>query len=129
LQELAARSAVPVELSVPPQRWPPAFEAAIYFTCSEALTNIAKHAHASRVRLHIASTDARLRVEITDDGAGGADPATGSGLRGLADRIEALGGHITITSPPGHGTRLLAELPLPDRPATSGELPRGPRRP
>jgi signal transduction histidine kinase len=113
LQELAARSLVPVQLAVPAQRWPPALEAAIYFICSEALANIAKYAQASQVQLHVTSNGTRLRAEITDDGVGGADPATGSGLRGLADRIEALGGHLTITSPPGHGTRLTADLPLP----------------
>jgi signal transduction histidine kinase len=113
LQELAARSPVPVQVDVPAQRWPPAVEAAIYFICSEALTNVAKYARASHVQLHITSTETRLRAEITDDGTGGADPAAGSGLRGLADRAEALGGHLTITSPPSHGTRLTADLPLP----------------
>ena len=123
LLDLAARSAVPVQLAVPTQRWPPALEAAVYFTCSEALTNVAKYAHATRVQLHITGTDSQLRVEITDDGVGGADPTEGSGLRGLADRIEALGGHLAITSPPGRGTHLTAELPVPDRPTTSGTLP------
>ena len=113
MQDLAARSPVPVQVTVPAHRWPPALEAAVYFTCSEALTNVAKYAQASQVQLHVTSTDTQLRVEITDDGTGGADPANGSGLRGLADRIEALGGHLTITSPPGHGTRLTADLPLP----------------
>ena len=116
LEELAARSPVPVQLDVPAQRWPAAIEAAVYFTCSEALTNVAKYAHASHVGLRITNTDAQLRVEITDDGAGGADPAAGTGLRGLADRAEALGGHLTITSPPGHGTRVTADLPLPGTP-------------
>ena len=113
LAELAARSPVPVQLAVPEQRWPPALEAAIYFICSEALTNVAKYSQATHVQLHITSTETRLRAEITDDGAGGADPAAGSGLRGLADRAEALGGHLTIASPPGQGTRLTADLPLP----------------
>jgi signal transduction histidine kinase len=119
LQELAARSPVPVHLDVPAQRWPPALEAAAYFICSEALTNAAKYAHATHVQLSITSTETQLRAEIVDDGAGGADQTNGSGLRGLADRAEALGGHLTITSPPGHGTRLTAELPMPDRPAIS----------
>ena len=114
LQELAARSPVPVRLAVPAQRWQPSVEAAVYFTCSEALTNVAKYAGASQVELHIASTDTALRVEISDDGCGGADPAMGSGLRGLTDRVEALGGQITISSPIGRGTRLTAEIPLPE---------------
>jgi signal transduction histidine kinase len=123
LQELATRSPVPVHVDVPTQRWPPAVEAAVYFICAEALTNVAKHARASHVQLQVANTDAQLRVEIVDDGAGGADSVTGSGLRGLADRAEALGGHVTITSPPGQGTHLTAELPLPDPLATPGKLP------
>jgi signal transduction histidine kinase len=123
LQELAARSPVPVHLVVPEQRGPPALESAVYFICAEALTNVAKHARASHVQLQVISTDTQLRVEITDDGTGGADSATGSGLRGLADRAEALGGRLTITSRPGQGTRLIAELPLPDPLATPGKLP------
>lgn len=125
LQELVGRSPIPVQLAVPAQRWPPALEAAIYFICAEALTNVAKYAHASQVQLHITSTETRLRAEITDDGAGGADPAAGSGLRGLADRAEALGGHLTVTSQPGHGTRITADLPLPG-PLPAGMPQRGP---
>jgi signal transduction histidine kinase len=113
LAELAARSPVPVQLTVPAQRWPSGLEAAVYFICSEALANVAKYAQATHVQLQITSTETQLRAEITDDGAGGADPAAGSGLRGLADRAEALGGHITITSPPGRGTHITADLPLP----------------
>jgi signal transduction histidine kinase len=113
LQELAERSAVPVLLAVPARRWPPSIEAAIYFTCSEALTNVAKYAHASQVKLNIASTDTAIRVEVCDDGCGGADPAKGSGLRGLTDRVQALGGQIVIGSTIGKGTRLYAEIPLP----------------
>ena len=108
---------------MPGQRWPPTLEAAVYFICAEALTNVAKHARASHVQLQVISTDTQLRVEITDDGTGGADSATGSGLRGLADRAEALGGRLTITSRPGQGTRLIAELPLPDPLAPPGKLP------
>ena len=83
-----------------------------YFVCAEALTNIAKHAAAARVTVAVTASDGRLRVEIADDGVGGADPAHGSGLRGLADRVETLGGTLRVESTPGHGTRLAAEIPL-----------------
>jgi signal transduction histidine kinase len=116
LSELAARSPVAVELTVPSERWPPAVEAAAYFICSEALTNIAKHANASSVQIQIADTEADLRIKVADDGVGGADPATGSGLRGLQDRAEALGGSVAISSPRGQGTRLAADIPLGTRP-------------
>ena len=125
LQELAARSPAPVELTIPPRRWPTATEAAAYFLCSEALANTAKYAQASHVSVLITSNDDALRVEIADDGTGGADAAGGSGLRGLADRVEALGGRLTIVSPPGQGTRLTAELPLstPGQPASADPAP------
>ena len=125
LQELAARSPAPVELTIPPRRWPTTTEAAAYFLCSEALANTAKYAQASHVSVLITSNDDALRVEIADDGTGGADAAGGSGLRGLADRVEALGGRLTIISPPGQGTRLRAELPLstPGQPASADPAP------
>ena len=112
LEALAARSPVPVELDVAPGRLGPEAEAAAYFLCSEALTNVAKYASASRVAIRIAQTDGRLEVEIADDGVGGADPARGSGLRGLKDRVEALGGTLRVDSAPGEGTRLDAAIPL-----------------
>jgi signal transduction histidine kinase len=83
-----------------------------YFVCAEALANVAKHAAAARVTVAVTSSDGRLRVEIADDGVGGADPAYGSGLRGLADRVETLGGTLRVQSTPGRGTRLAAEIPL-----------------
>ena len=86
--------------------------AAAYFVCAEALTNAAKHAAASRVTVAVTAGDGQLRVEIEDDGVGGADPGRGSGLRGLADRVETLGGTLQVESVPGHGTRLAAEIPL-----------------
>ncbi|MGA8720464.1 MAG: ATP-binding protein, partial [Solirubrobacteraceae bacterium] len=116
LTELAARSPVPVKLTSAQQRWPTAVEAAAYFICSEALANIAKYAHATNVHIKITHTQTELRVEVTDDGIGGANPTAGSGLRGLADRAEALGGHLTIASPAEHGTSVTAQLPLPDTP-------------
>lgn len=112
IAELAERSPVPVDVSARPGRWPGAVEAAAYFVCSEALTNVAKYARASQVSILLEETDDRLSVRVVDDGVGGADPSAGSGLRGLVDRIEALGGHLRVDSPPGGGTRVTAEVPL-----------------
>ena len=112
LAELAARSPVPVKLSAPEFPLAPATEVAVYFMCSEALANVAKHARASRVTVLVEPRDDRLFVEIADDGVGGADPEGGSGLRGLVDRVEALGGQLKVDSAPGRGTCVLAELPL-----------------
>jgi signal transduction histidine kinase len=111
VRELAGRSPITVEVAVPASRFPPAVEAAAYFVCAESLTNVAKHAAASQVHLSITQEDGRLRVAIADDGIGGADPARSSGLRGLADRVETLGGSFAVESPPGGGTRVMAELP------------------
>ena len=93
------------------RRGPEAVEAAAYFVCAEALANVAKYAQASRVSVHVAHHDSRLEVAVSDDGVGGADPNLGSGLRGLADRVEALGGRLSVESPRGAGTRLVAEIP------------------
>jgi signal transduction histidine kinase len=112
LKSLARRSSLPVELDVRTGRLPERIEVAAYFVVAETLTNAAKHAGASVV--HIGATqDARaLRVTVADDGAGGADPARGSGLVGLQDRVGALGGTISFSSPPGGGTTVRAVLPL-----------------
>ena len=110
--------------AVLPDRLPAFLEAAVYFTCSEALANVAKHAHASAVTIEVARADRTLRVVIADDGAGGADLARGSGLQGLKDRAEALGGRLTMTSPAGAGTTIQVLIPW-----TSTALavrPRGP---
>lgn len=113
LDALASRSPVPVELWVElPERVSAEVERAAYFVCSEGLANVAKYADASRARVTAASVAARLRVEVADDGRGGADPGGGTGLRGLADRVEVLGGALTVDSRPGAGTRVVAELPL-----------------
>jgi signal transduction histidine kinase len=112
LASFAQSSPVPVELTVPAERLPGEVKAAAYFVCSEALANAAKYASASRVVVRVAANDRAALVEIADDGVGGADPAQGSGLRGLADRVEALGGQLRLESPPGVGTRLSAEIPL-----------------
>jgi signal transduction histidine kinase len=111
LKTLARQSAVPVELVVRAEtRAPAAVEVAAYYVVSEALTNTAKHAHASLVRVAVAVGDGVLDISISDDGSGGADPANGSGLIGLADRVDALGGTIEIVSPVGEGTRMLVQL-------------------
>jgi signal transduction histidine kinase len=112
LSYLAERAPFPVDVTVPQERFPPAVEAAIYFVCSETLANTTKHAKASRVTIRITRTAGRLTVEVSDDGIGGADFSAGSGLRGLGDRVEALGGHLRLESPVGIGTRILAEIPF-----------------
>src|SRR6266511_1760887 len=111
LTEVAERSTVSVQLVVSSPSLPPSVEAAVYFVCSEALANVGKYASASRVVVSVTTIDGRVVVDVQDDGVGGADINRGSGLRGLADRIEALGGSIRLDSPPGQGTRLTAEIP------------------
>jgi signal transduction histidine kinase len=113
LKALARRSAVPVELDLRAGgRLPEQVEVATYYTVSEALANAAKHARASAVHIELDTPGTIVRLAIRDDGIGGADPARGSGLVGLSDRIEALGGTLEITSPPGGGTTLLIEIPV-----------------
>ncbi len=113
LQTLARRSAVPVELAVRAEtRLPEPVEVAAYYIVSEALTNTAKHAGASAVHVAVEARDGILRLSIRDDGRGGADPTRGSGLIGLTDRVDALGGTIEMTSPVGDGTSLLITLPI-----------------
>jgi signal transduction histidine kinase len=112
LQELAYVAPVSVEFAVAlKERLPEAVEAAGYYVVAEALANVAKYASATAVSVRVGRLNGRLRVEVTDDGVGGADPARGSGLRGLADRVEALGGAFAFESQPGEGTRLQAEIP------------------
>jgi signal transduction histidine kinase len=111
ISALAARSPVPVGVDVTAGRLPGPVESAAYFVVAEALTNAAKHARAAEIGVRIARHRDLLIVEVIDDGAGGADPARGSGLRGLADRVAAVDGHLTITSPPGGPTVVRAELP------------------
>jgi signal transduction histidine kinase len=112
LAELVRRSPVPVELHAANERYSPTLEAAVYFVCSEALANIGKYAEASQAEIDAVQHDGRLVVVVHDDGIGGANFDAGRGLRGLADRVEALGGRLSLTSPPGGGTLVLAELPL-----------------
>jgi signal transduction histidine kinase len=113
LRTLARRSAVPVDLDVSTNaRCPEPVEIAAYYVASEALANAMKHARASRIEISLAASDSSLLLSVRDDGIGGADPARGSGLAGLADRVEALGGSIRVHSTAGAGTHITADLPL-----------------
>jgi signal transduction histidine kinase len=121
LRALARRSAVPVDLNVRTEtRLPDRVEVGAYYVVSEALANVAKHADASTVEVEVGSADGVLRISVHDDGRGGADFRGGSGLVGLRDRVEALGGRISLESPPGAGTSLQVELPLAAEPVASG---------
>jgi signal transduction histidine kinase len=112
LDDLSRRAALPVRLDVAVSgRLPEQVEGAAYFVASEALANAAKHSHASEVRLAAFDKDGVLVLEVADDGIGGAASGGGTGLRGLADRVEALGGRLTVSSPPGRGTAVQAEIP------------------
>jgi signal transduction histidine kinase len=109
---LATRASVPVEYDVVEDRFPDEVEVAVYYVASEALTNAAKHADASVVRVTVTVLGSTLVLEVADDGRGGAVAGGGSGLIGLTDRVEALRGRLTVTSPRGAGTTVRAELPL-----------------
>jgi signal transduction histidine kinase len=112
LSAVVARSAVPVTLKVDVAERPPStVESAAYFVVNEALTNVARHAHATRATVTLARAGDRLVVEVTDNGVGGADPAGGTGLRGLHDRITALGGTMHLVSPTGGPTSLIVDVP------------------
>jgi signal transduction histidine kinase len=121
LKTLARRSTVPVQIDMHTDaRLPERVEVAAYYVVSEALTNAAKHAHASLVQVSGETSGQVLHLHVRDDGTGDADPARGSGLIGLRDRVEALGGTITVHSPAGAGTSLHAKLPLSDAAALRG---------
>jgi PAS domain S-box-containing protein len=112
VEMLAGRAPVAVEIAdIVDERLPEPVEAAAYYLIAEALTNVTKYANASTVHVRVALTGTTVLVEVSDDGIGGADPATGSGLRGLADRVETLGGSLDVVSPAGAGTSLRAEIP------------------
>jgi signal transduction histidine kinase len=111
LAALADRAPLPVEVQTGVDRLPQAVESAAYFTVAEALTNVAKYAHAHTARVTVESVNGHVVVEIRDDGVGGADPSRGTGLRGLSDRVSALGGRLDVDSPAGAGTALRAEIP------------------
>ncbi len=112
LEGLAHRATLPVALEATPgERLPDQVESAAYFVVAEALTNVAKYAHASHASVNVMRDDGSLLVEVSDDGVGGADPVTGSGLRGLVDRVSALGGSLDVDSEPGAGTTVRASIP------------------
>jgi signal transduction histidine kinase len=112
LDSLAARLALPVEIgSMPAERLPEKVEVAAYFVVAEALTNVARYAQATHARIDVTRADGRVTVAIADDGVGGADPAKGSGLRGLADRVAALDGRLEVDSEDGRGTTVRAVIP------------------
>jgi signal transduction histidine kinase len=117
LESLCAASTVPVELDVCADALPDAVAAAAYFVVAECVTNAARYGRASnvRVRAAIAPGGGELELEVADDGIGGADPSKGTGLRGLADRVEVMGGRLDVDSPAGGGTRVRARLPLASR--------------
>jgi signal transduction histidine kinase len=102
---------LPVDLDVPAERLPAEIEASAYFIVAEALTNVVKHANATRAKVSASVEDGMLQVEVRDDGVGGADPG-GHGLVGLGDRVTALGGRLKVESPAGGGTLVAATLPL-----------------
>jgi signal transduction histidine kinase len=113
LEALAGRAPIEVDLAeIPGDRLPEAIEAAAYFVVAEALTNVAKYAHASQATVRVMRRNGHAVVEVADDGIGGADPDRGSGLKGLADRVSALDGSMSLDSPAGAGTRLRAEIPV-----------------
>jgi signal transduction histidine kinase len=122
LGTLARRSAVPVQVSIATaRRFPPPMEVAVYYVVAEALTNTAKHADASRAEVAVREQDGVLRLRVADDGVGGARAQDGSGLTGLRDRVEALGGSIEVRSPADQGT--VIEVSLPIDPADGGTAP------
>jgi signal transduction histidine kinase len=116
VESLVDRSTVPVSLEKGSVgRLPETVEATAYFVVAEALTNVAKYANASRASVHLIQEENQLRVKVSDDGVGGADVASGSGLRGLEDRVAALGGQLLVESRRGAGTTVRAEIPLDER--------------
>ena len=113
LDSLLARAAIPVEIvELPEERLTATIEAAAYYVVAEAVANVGKYAHATSARVGITRSNGCATVTVSDDGVGGADPARGSGLQGLAARVESLNGRLDVQSPPGEGTHITAEIPL-----------------
>jgi signal transduction histidine kinase len=126
IESLAARTPGDVSIDIDPMaRFAPAVEAIAYFVVSEALTNIAKYAEACAVQVRATWQDGMLTVEVTDDGRGGADPQTGTGLRGLLDRVSAVDGTLEVVSPPGSGTRIVARIPAATATRAADPMPAG----
>jgi signal transduction histidine kinase len=124
LKALARRSTIPVELDIDvPQRLPESIEVGAYYAASEALTNTAKHAEASFAQIDLRVRAEHLQLSVRDDGIGGADARRGSGLMGLTDRVHALGGSVSVSSPPGEGTTLVIDLPLTAGQSPAEEMP------
>jgi signal transduction histidine kinase len=125
LDVLGARTPLPVSLEVRlPERLPEPVETAAYYSASEALANVVKHSHATRASVLVERLDGLVTVEIADDGVGGADPDRGSGLRGLRDRVDTLGGVLRVESPPGRGTLVRVELPVRSKTRVAVEVER-----
>jgi PAS domain S-box-containing protein len=116
VEALVARTPLPVAVTVPHERLPAPVEAAAYYVVSEAITNIVKYAGATEIEVSIEAGDRSITVVVADDGCGGANPAAGTGLRGLRDRLAALDGTLAVESPTDRGTRIMAEIPLPSHP-------------
>jgi signal transduction histidine kinase len=115
LDALLARAPLPIDITeLPDERLTAPVEAAAYYVVAEAITNVGKYARASSARVSISRANGTATVSVSDDGVGGADPARGSGLRGLAARVEALNGRLDVDSAPGRGTRIRAEIPCPE---------------
>jgi signal transduction histidine kinase len=112
LAGVAKRLPIEVDVNAPSERLPENIEATVYYIVLEALTNVAKHAQATKAKVDMTLVGEVLKFEITDDGRGGANPAEGSGILGLRDRAEAVGGTLFVISPPGKGTVVTAQLPL-----------------
>ena len=113
VETLAARAPVPVTVDIDhDRRWTPEVESTAYYVVSEALTNVAKYARATHATVTAPTVGTTLRVEVADDGVGGADSSRGSGIRGLEDRVAAVGGRLMVESPQGQGTRVVAEIPV-----------------
>jgi signal transduction histidine kinase len=111
VESLADRTSVDVSVDVGSERYSPAVEGAAYFVISEALANVTKYAKATTARVCVRGLADHMTIEVSDDGIGGADPRSGSGLRGLFDRLAALDGAITVVSPVGGGTKISARIP------------------
>jgi signal transduction histidine kinase len=111
LQALVSKCPVPTRVDVSESRYPAEVESSAYYVACEALNNIVKHSGAMYGSISVKAHDGRLLLEIADNGAGGAVPNEGSGLQGMRDRVEALGGRLRVDSPAGRGTRIIAEIP------------------
>jgi signal transduction histidine kinase len=120
LNQLATRSKLPVAVNVPNSRLPAEVETAAYFVAAEALANVAKYSRASHASVSVEAGHGRVLVYVCDDGIGGAKVGNGTGLAGLADRVEALDGKLTVESPAGHGTTVMAEIPVDGDEAVDG---------